>query len=70
MTGPMRPVTRRSFVSTLLITTMTCIDLGCGSGADVTVNPKGGGKRRQLIEDLQKRADINHNSKKKKAPSR
>jgi hypothetical protein len=67
MIRPMPPFTRRSFTRVLLIAPMAC--LGCG-GESVSVNPKAGAKRRQQIEDLQKRADLERKSGEKKAPSR
>ncbi|HKI20932.1 MAG TPA: hypothetical protein VKA15_23775 [Isosphaeraceae bacterium] len=63
----MPPFTRRSFALSLLIAPIAC--LGCG-GDDVSVNTKAGEKRRQMIEDLQKRADLKRKSGEKKAPSR
>jgi hypothetical protein len=67
MIWPMPPVTRRSFTLSLLITPIAC--LGCGEES-VSVNAKAGEKRRQRIEDLQKRADLKRKSEEKKAPSR
>ncbi len=67
MISPMPPFTRRSFTLSLLIAPLAC--LGCG-GESVSVNTKAGDKRRQKIEDLQKRADLKRKSGEKKAPSR
>ena len=66
MISPMPPFTRRSFTLSLLIAPLAC--LGCG-GESVSVNTKAGDKRRQKIEDLQKRADLKRKSGEKKAPS-
>ena len=55
MIRPMPPVTRRSFAMSLLITPMAC--LGCG-GESVSLNEKAGEKRRQRVENLQKKADL------------
>jgi len=63
----MPTLTRRSFALSLLIAPMACP--GCG-GDIVSVNEKTGEKRRQKIEDLQKRADLARKSGKKKAPLR
>jgi hypothetical protein len=67
MIWPMPPFTRRSFALLLLITPMAC--LGCG-GESVPVNAKAGEKRRQMIEDLQKRAELKRKSGANKAPQR
>jgi len=67
MIWPMPPFTRRSFALSLLIAPMAC--LGCG-GDDVSFDAKAGEKRRQKIEDLQKRADLKRKPEEKKSPSR
>jgi hypothetical protein len=66
MKWPMPTLTRRSFTLSLLIAPIAC--LGCG-GESVSVSAKAGEKRRQRIEDLQKRADLNRKPGEKKAPS-
>ena len=67
MIWPMPPVTRRCFALSLLLAPMAC--LGCGEES-VSVNFKAGEKRRQMMEDLQKRADLKRKTGDKKAPSR
>jgi hypothetical protein len=67
MIWPMPPVTRRSFALSLLTIPVAC--LGCGEES-VSVNVKAGEKRRQMMEDLQKRADLKRKTGDKKAPSR
>jgi hypothetical protein len=66
---PMWPVTRRSFVWSLLITPLTCAGLGCGGDA-VSVNVKAGEKRRRSWEERRKNADLKRESRAEKAPSR
>ena len=65
MTSPMRPVTRRSFVLSILVAPMA--SLGCG-GDSVTVDTKAGERRRQKIEDLKNRAKLKRKSAGAKAP--
>ena len=64
---PTQPVTRRARVLSLLITPIAC--LGCGQEG-VVVDEKTGGKRRQKMEDLQKKAELKRKSQEKKASSR
>ncbi len=52
---PMPTLSRRSFALSALIASMAC--LGCGEES-VSVSAKAGEKRRQMIEDLRKRADL------------
>jgi hypothetical protein len=66
MIGPTLPVTRRSFILSLLITPMAC--LGCG-GDGVSVNEKAGEKRREKVEALQAKAELKRKSGAKKTSS-
>ncbi len=65
MIWPMPPFTRRSFALSLLIAPMAC--LGCG-GDVVVVDTKAGDKRRQRVEELQKKAGLVRKSDKTKVP--
>ena len=65
MIWPMPPVTRRSFALSLLFAPLAC--LGCG-GDTVSVDPKVGEKRREKMEDLQKKAELNAKIRRKKSP--
>lgn len=66
MIRPMPPFTRRSFALSVLIAPMAC--LGCG-GENVTVHEKASEKRRQRVEELQKKAHLKLNTGDKKDPS-
>jgi hypothetical protein len=65
MASPMRPVTRLSFVLSILIAPM--VSLGCG-GDSVTVDTKAGERRRQKMEDLKNKAKLTRKSAREKAP--
>jgi hypothetical protein len=65
MIGPTQSITRRSVLLSTLIAPLAC--LGCG-GPTVEVDTKAGEKRRQKMEDLQKKANPKRNPKDDKAP--
>jgi hypothetical protein len=63
---PMRLVSRRSFVVSLLIAPMAC--LGCG-GDGVSVNAQVAEKRTRKIAGLQKKAELKRKSQGNRRPA-